>query len=177
MTRLRKLLVSALALTASFGAPIGHAEVFYSGQTKGQRGDFVELILNARAGTGIDSIDIVPEIDDVAGILNLDTFQATAALKEGGIGLCEDGTDACALFFLETKTFAADTPLARMRFRIANSAPIGIVPFDPGVTVGEDILPLPAASQFEVMAIPEPGTWAMVVLGLGIVGIGVRRRQ
>ena len=49
MTRLRKLLVSALALTASFGAPIGHAEVFYSGQTKGQRGDFVELILNARA--------------------------------------------------------------------------------------------------------------------------------
>lgn len=177
MNRFRKLLVSALALTASFGAPVAQAEVFYSGQTKGQRGDFVELILNARAGTGIDSIDIVPEIDDVAGILNLDTFQATAALKEGGIGLCEDGTDACALFFLETKTFAADTPLARMRFRIADSAPIGIVPFDPGVTVGEDILPLPAASQFEVMAIPEPGTWAMVVLGLGIVGIGVRRRQ
>ncbi len=177
MIRVRKLLASTVALALGMGATIAQAEVFYSGQTKGQRGDFVELILNARAGTSIDSIDIVPGIEAVAGVLDLDSFQATASLKSGGSGICEDGDDACALFFLETKTFAADTPLARMRFRIADSAPIGIVPFDPGVTVGEDILPLPAASQFEVMAIPEPGTWAMVVLGLGIVAIGVRRRQ
>lgn len=176
MIRVRKLLVPALALAMGIGASVTHAEVFYSGQTKGQRGDFVELIVNARAGTSIDSIDIVPEIGDVAGILNLDNFQATAALKDGGIGLCEDGDDACALFFLESKTFAADTPLARMRFKIDNAAPIGVVNFDPGVTVGEDILPLPAASRFEVLAIPEPGTWAMVVLGLGIVAAAIRRR-
>lgn len=176
MIRTCKLLASAATLALGVGASIGHAEVFYSGQTKGQRGDMVELIVNARAGTTLEAIDIVPDIAGVTGILNLNSFQATAELKSGGSGLCEDGTEACALFFLEAKTFAADTPLARMRFKIDNAAPIGVVNFDPGVTVGEDILPLPDASRFQVLAIPEPGTWAMVVVGLGIVAVGARRR-
>lgn len=175
MKDIRKFCAIAVLLTAGTAASVSQAEVFYGGQTKGQRGALVELTVNARAGTALDSIDIVPELDPVAGILNLTGFDVTNALTDGGVGVCEG--DVCALFFLEPKTFAAETMLARIRFRIADDAPIGPVAFDPGVTVGQDLLPLPAAAGFEVLAIPEPGTWGLLAAGLVTVGAAVRRRR
>lgn len=175
MTDIRKFCAIAMLLTAGSAASVSQAEVFYGGQTKGQRGALVELTVNARAGTALDSIDIVPELDPVAGVLNFTGLDVADALKGDGIGPCEG--EACALFFIEPKTFVADTMLARIRFRIADDAPIGPVPFDPGVVVGEDLLPLSAAAGFEVLAIPEPGTWGLLTAGLVTVLAAVRRRR
>lgn len=35
----------------------------------------------------------------------------------------------------------------------------------------------PFVDAISITAVPEPGTWAMLVAGLGVVGIGVRRRS
>lgn len=157
-----------LSAWMAFGAS---AEVFYGGQTKGLPGDPVELTINARADTVLESIDIVPEYAGVAGLLNFVSLTGTSALMDDGLGQCTD--QACAFLYVETKTFSANTVLATLRFTIAPGTPVGIVAFDPGVFVGDDILP---ATSFEVLAVPEPTTWAMFLLGLLVVGCAIRRK-
>ena len=175
MKPIRKFCALALLLAAGGTASVSQADVFYSGQTKGQRGAFVELTVNARAGTTLESIDIVPDLDPVADVLQFTGLDVLPALTDGGSGPCAG--QACALFYIETKTFPAQALLARICFRIADDAPIGPVAFDPGITVGEDILVLPAAAGFEVLAIPEPGTWGLGVAGLFTLWAVLARRR
>jgi hypothetical protein len=175
MKHIRKFGAWAAALALGSAALPAGAELFFTGKTKGVRGENVELIINARAGTELEAIDIVPEFAAVAGILDFEGFESMPALEDDGSGLCTD--DSCSFFYVPTKVFAADTPLARMRFKIDAAAPIGTVPFNPGIVLGEDDIALPAASQFEVMAIPEPEAWAMLGVGLAVVAaVGARRR-
>jgi PEP-CTERM motif len=158
--------ICGLTALWTFGwmAPNCHAEVFYAGQTKGFAGDEVELSINARAGTVLEAIDIVPELDAVASVLHFVAFVDTPGLSGGGSGLCTG--QACGFFYLPEKTFATDTLLATLRFSIDPGASAGPVPFDAGVTVGSDPLPIPAGANFEVLAVPEPGNWALLLLGL-----------
>ncbi len=152
-----------------------HAEIFYGGQTKGVAGSQVDLTIHARAGTVLDSLDIVPELAAVASILHLVSFDTTAGLTDGGSGFCTD--QACAYFYLPDKTFAEDTLLARYRFTIDPAAPLGVVPFDTGVTVGITPLPLPGALQFEVVAVPEPSSWLLLLLGSIAIPLALRRAR
>jgi len=152
------------------------AEIFYGGDTKGLPGENVELSINARAGTFLEAIQIVPEYTPVADVLELIELKSMPALTDGGFSDCASG-QVCAVIFATGKTFAADTVLATLRFNIAADAPVGPVPFDPGVIVGEgDPLPIPVAQNFEVLAVPEASHWALLLAGLGVVGFGVRYR-
>ncbi len=154
-----------------------NAEVFYGGDTKGLPGEPVNLTVNARAGTVLEGIDIVPELAPVAGILDFVSFATAPGLIDGGSPFCFN--NACSVFYLDAegngKTFDADTLLATMRFNIAPAAPVGVVDFDPGVVVGVDILPIPGGQQFEVLAIPEPSNWILMLAGLAVVALAAPR--
>jgi len=50
------------------------------------------------------------------------------------------------------------------------------VPFNAGVIAGEDVLPIPSAQNFEVLAIPELRHWLLMLAGLRAV-VGVTRIQ
>lgn len=152
-----------------------HAEVFFGGDTKGMPGESVEMSINARAGTTLEAIQIVPEYAPVADVLELIGLTGTPALTDGGFGDCSSGT-VCAVVYVSGKSFAADTVLATVRFTIAPDAAPGPVPFDAGVIVGEALVPIPSAQNFEVLAIPEPAHWALLTIGLGVV-LGVARRR
>lgn len=173
MKRTRIGQLGKFALPCIFGcmAAQGNAEIFYGGDMTGLPGEAVQLSIHARAGTLLEAIDIVPQIDDVAGVLNFVAFNQTPALTDGGIGLCTG--QACGFFYVPEKTFATDTMLAALHFQINPGAATGLVPFDPGVTFGEDIQPL---VNFEVLAVPEASTWALFVFGLALTAVAVRRR-
>jgi len=152
-----------------------HAEIFYGGQTKGVPGAAVDLSIHARAGTVLEALDIVPALADVASVLHLVSFEQTVGLTDGGSGLCTD--QACAFFYLPEKTFAVDTLLARYRFTIDPAAPLGVVTFDTGIVVGAMPLPLPSVLQFEVLAVPEPSTWMLFMLGSIAIPFALRRAR
>ena len=158
--------------TLGWVAAVCSAEVFYGGDTKGFAGEDVEMTINARAGTTLEALDIVPEIADVAGVLNFVSFIDTPGLTDGGSGLCTG--QSCAFFYLPEKTFATDTLLATLRFSINPGAAPGPVPFDAGVTVGSVPLPIPAGANFEVLAIPEPSSWALFLAGLFGIAQAIR---
>ena len=168
--------LAAVVLAAALPAA-AHAEIIFGGDTKGLPGEVVELSVIARSGTVLEAIDIVPDTDAVADVLQFLGFDTTPALLENSSGPC--AASGCALFYVEPKVFAADEMLARWRFRIADSAPVGPVPFDPNIVVGEDVVSLPAAAGFEVLAIPEPGTgWLLLVGGAALAAfIALTRRS
>lgn len=166
--------LAAVVLAAALPAA-AHAEIIFGGDTKGLPGEVVELSVIARSGTVLEAIDIVPDTDAVAGVLQFLGFDTTPALLENSSGPC--AASGCALFYVEPKVFAADEMLARWRFRIADSAPVGPVPFDPNIVFGEDVVSLPAAAGFEVLAIPEPGTLWMLAAGGVLVGGAASWRQ
>lgn len=163
------------AASALLGAH-AHAEVFFGGDTKGMPGESVEMSINARAGTTLESIQIVPEYAPVADVLQLVGLTSTPALTDDGFGDCASGT-VCAVVYVNGKSFASDTVLATLSFTIAADAAPGPVPFDAGVIVGEDVVPIPPASNFEVLAIPEPAHWALLCAGLGTILLAGRRRR
>ncbi|MBI1394684.1 MAG: hypothetical protein GC151_01800 [Betaproteobacteria bacterium] len=144
------------------------AEVFYGGHPKGFHGDEVNLTINARAGTFLEGIDITPDPTDVAGVLDFLSLDTTNALTDGGSGLCFGSS--CSFFYLTGKTFTDDTVLATLRFRVEDAAPVGPVAFDPQVVVGVDSMPIPNGQGFEVLAVPEPGTWASFAAGIALIG-------
>lgn len=154
-----------------------NAEIFFAGDTKGLPGESVEMSINARAGTTLEAIQIVPEYAPVADVLGLVGLTSTPALTDEGFGDCSSGT-VCAVVYVNGKSFASDTVLATLRFTIADDAPAGPVPFDAGIIVGEELVPIPPARNFEVLAIPEPAHWAMLGAGLGtILLVGRLRRR
>lgn len=150
-----------------------NAEIFYGGETKGFPGDPVFLTVNARAGTVLEGIDIVPELAPVASVLDFVSFAETPGLTEGGSALCFN--NACSVFYLPEKTFSADTLLATVSFIIDPAAPAGPVDFNPGVVVGVNDLPIPQGQGFEVLAIPEPSNWLLMLFGLGVVALTAPR--
>ncbi|MPZ43637.1 MAG: hypothetical protein GEV05_09585 [Betaproteobacteria bacterium] len=150
-----------------------NAEIFYGGETKGFPGDPVHLTVNARAGTVLEGIDIVPELAPVADVLDFVAFAETPGLTDGGSALCFN--NACSVFYLPEKTYSADTLLATVSFMIDPAAPVGPVDFDPGVVVGVNALPIPQAQGFEVLAIPEPSNWLLMLFGLAVVAFAVPR--
>lgn len=164
---------SSVVAVASVYALNAGAEVFYGGDTKGLPGEGVELSIHARSGTTLEAIQIVPEYAPVADVLELVELASTTGLTDGGFADCDSG-EVCAVVFVNGKSFASDTLLATLRFTIAPDASPGPVPFDAGVIVGEDIVPIPPAQNFEVLAIPEPQHWILMLAGLGAV-VGVRR--
>jgi hypothetical protein len=158
--------------TGAGAAPAG-AEIFYAGQPKGLPGQAVELTVNARAGTILEALDIVPDIDGVASVLSFVSLTGTPALTDGGTGSCI--SDGCAFFYLPEKSFAADAVLATLRFTIDPGAPVGPVAFDPGVVVGETALPIPPGAGFEVLAVPEPESWMLLAAGIALLALATRR--
>jgi hypothetical protein len=156
-----------------------NAEIFYGGETKGFPGDPVFLTVNARAGTVLEGIDIVPELARVANELNFVSFTETTGLTDEAISaVCAN--NACSVFYdlVNGKTFSADTLLVTMSFIIDPAAPVGPVfpEFAPGVFVGvNDALPIPQAQRFEVLAIPEPSNWLLMLFGLGVVALAAPR--
>lgn len=178
MTGLARL---TLLWTLALGGAGAQAEVFYAGDTKGLPNNFVELSVNARAGTVLNALDILPDYDavGVAGVLHLVSFTPTPAWTDGGLGACFPSiatATACAFFYNDPgKSFAADTVLATLRFQIDAAATPHVVPFDPGVVVNDDLLPLVAPQQFEVLAVPEPSAWTMLVFGIIAVLAAYRR--
>lgn len=46
-----------------------------------------------------------------------------------------------------------------------------------GITVGADIDAVGAISTVRAASVPEPATWATMILGFGLVGVGLRRRR
>jgi hypothetical protein len=178
MTGLARL---TLLWTLTLGGAAAQAEVFYAGDTKGLPNEFVELTVNARAGTVLEGLDIVPDYDAVSSVLHLVTFTPTPAWTDGGLGACAPNNvtpTACVFFYDDPgKSFAADTVLATVRFQIDPGAAPGVVPFDPGVVANADSLPLVGTQQFEVLAVPEPAVWAMLVFGIAAVLAACRRRK
>jgi hypothetical protein len=162
----------ALSLLAPLGAA---AEVFYAGDPKGLPGEEVNMTVNARAGTVLEGIDIVPDLAAVSSVLHFMSFTESAGLTDGGFPLCTG--QACSVTYLPEKSFSADTVLATLRFRIDPAAAVGPVPFNPGVVVGVDDLPIAVAQNFEVLAVPEPAHWALLAAGLVTVAFGVRRQR
>jgi hypothetical protein len=147
------------------------AQVFYSGLMQGLPGDSVDLFVNARSGTVLESIDILPEPDAFPSVLHFVSLLGTPAMFEDGIGQCTGET--CGVFYNAPRTFASDTLLATLRLSIDSGAPAGLVAFDPGVFVGDD--PFPGAT-LEVLAVPEPSSWVMFLLGSLVIGCVIRGR-
>ncbi|HEY8555303.1 MAG TPA: hypothetical protein VIL43_12290 [Burkholderiales bacterium] len=168
-----RLAVRAPLLALGWLALGASAEVFYGGSTRGYPGDPVQLTINARAGTEISALDIAPFYDEVAAILQNGDLEVTSAFTDGGSVICEN--EVCGVFYLTPKSFAADTLLATIDFTIAPDAPPGIVDFNPGVIVDVTPLPIPAAQQFEVLAIPEPSNWVLLLCGLAVLLAAVPR--
>jgi hypothetical protein len=46
-----------------------------------------------------------------------------------------------------------------------------------GITVGADIDAVGAISTVAAASVPEPATWATMILGLGLVGLSLRTRR
>ena len=167
----RVLPFGVVALIVSLTSGWTEASVFLIGTPEGKPGDEVELSLAATAGTTLDSIDIVPAYDRFGGVLTLLDFQATPALVQGNGGVgCPDGV-SCAIFYIEGKSFPKEAILATWRFRVADDAwafadANGEIPFDLGVGVGPDLVPLPVGQAFRILAVPEPSSQMLVVLGV-----------
>jgi hypothetical protein len=89
----------------------------------------------------------------------------------GGSGLRT--AEACSFFYIQGKSFTADTILATFRFKVQHDAAPGPVDFDLGVTVGVTQVPLPESQKFEVLAtIPEPSTWLLMLGGIAAIAAG-----
>ncbi|MGH8665783.1 MAG: PEP-CTERM sorting domain-containing protein [Burkholderiales bacterium] len=169
---LRLFCQALLLILGAFALEAG-AEVFYGGETKGFPGDPVHLTIHARAGTILEAMDIAPFYDEVAGILDAGNLEVTSAFTDGGVPLCQN--EVCGVFFVSPKSFAADALLATISFTIAPGAPVGPVDFDAGVIVDATPLPIPGAQQFQVLAIPEPSNWLLMLFGLAAVAFAVPR--
>jgi hypothetical protein len=157
-----------------------NAEVFYGGDTKGFPGDPVFLTVNARAGTVLEGIDIVlPDPPSVAGVLNFVSFVETTGLTDEASSLaCSSSGCSVVYDIVNGKTFSTDTLLVTMNFIIDPAAPVGPVfpEFAPSVVVGvNDALPIPQDQRFEVLAIPEPSNWLLMLFGLGVVALAAPR--
>jgi len=162
----------ALALLAASA----QADVFLSGMPQGLPGADVDLSIMAGAGTTIESIDIVPQYEHFDQVLTLLSLQGTPALTGGGSGLCT--AEACSFFYIQGKSFTADTILATFRFKVQHDAAPGPIDFDLGVTVGAKQVALPESQEFEVLAtIPEPSTWLLMLAGFAAVAAGRSRAR
>jgi PEP-CTERM motif len=151
-------------LGTSNGAPL-------SGTPKAAPGTDVELSIVAGKGTTFDALDISPDYGAFDQVLTLLSFHPTAAYTSGGSGLCS--TDGCAFSFLPNKSFAADTVLATLRFKVQDTALPSVIDFDLGVNVGSAEVPLPESQKFEVLGtIPEPSTWLLMLAGFAAVAAG-----
>jgi len=92
-------------------------EIFYGGDTKCLPGENIELPINARAGCTLEAIQIVPEYAPLADLLGLIELASTPALRNHGLGDCNNGL-VCAVVYVNGKSFPADTLLATLRFTI-----------------------------------------------------------
>ena len=105
--------------------------------------------------------------NDVAGTYNIDLGTSTQGLLFTLVTVMGGGT---------TTTFAPPSTSLVQQFginllgntnytvRIAGTSPIAAGEFHGGITIMNG-------------AVPEPGTWAMMLLGFGAVGLSMRRRR
>jgi hypothetical protein len=179
MRRLKKTLATAFAVWGFLISGWVQADVFLVGIPDAVPGHEVELSIAVTAGTVFLSIDIIPRYEDFDEVLTLIGFWATPALTERAFGECLDG--ACAIFYLEGKSFAEESVLATWRFRVTDDAEDFVdttgnrgYPFDLGVVIGAtEHIPLPVDHIFTVLAvpapmsaIPEPSSWSLTAVGM-----------
>jgi len=83
--------------------------------------------------------------------------------------------------FVGTNTATADPPGTWPTATLSFSSALGfnsvVVHYDAPPPTGGDYGPIFMADNMNVTAVPEPGTWGMMLAGLGVVGLAVRRRK
>jgi hypothetical protein len=174
--RLCNAAAATLLMAAALCSQTAQSALYYGGDPKGLPGEAVSLTLNAAAGTTLDALDLLPDLAALAGRLTFVSLDLTPAFTDGGTGFCNDDPVGCSYFFLPEKEYAVDTLLATLNFLIPADAPVGPIPFDPGVFVGDaDALPIPVGQGFEVLAIPEPASVALLLAGLLALAAVTRR--
>jgi PEP-CTERM motif len=99
------------------------------------------------------------------GLSDLTSFSATFA---DGI-LTALSFDTPALFPVST-TGGGGTPFTAQRFRVTGLGLDGVQTLN----AAGDIL---SSGQFEIAAVPEPASWALMIIGFGMVGASLRSRR
>ena len=126
---------------------------------------FTDNVLTGSNSSAFDLwvFEIGPDVEDTFVDVSTDGL---AWLSVGSVGGATSGVD---LDF-----FGYDSSSA---FRFVRLTDDGAVDNQTGASVGADIDALGAISTRALTPIPEPGTWALMILGFGAAGYGLRRRR
>ena len=127
---------------------------------------FVDNVLTG-SGTSADDLwifEIGPDVEDTTVDVSTDGINW---LSVGGVTGSTRGIDLDAFGFGTSSAFS----FVRL-IDVANEGDTG------GASVGADIDAVGAISTRAVTpGVPEPGTWALMILGFGMAGAGVRARR
>ena len=107
--------------------------------------------------------EIGPDVEDTTVDVSVDDV---TWLTVGAVGGSTRGIDIDA--------FGYDSSSAFRYVRLIDVAGEGA---QSGATVGADIDAVGAISTRAVAVVPEPGTWALMILGFGLAGAGLRARR
>lgn len=166
--RRKILLLCGIALSTAFGSVSAHAQALT-----------FELTGSRTATFTLD--DSIPDSFNTSALIGDQIFFNAVAGTFGGsagTGNISFGTNLIAdlniqsanLGFTQLSTTSAlfTGPASNPTFNL------GTFNLSGGFTAGPAVLTI---SQAAVAAVPEPGTWAMMLLGFGAVGFAVRRRR
>lgn len=103
------------------------------------------------------------------------TSQAFSSASGTGLFSNTGGSGFFAPTLTLNRTIASTSPFATSTFSFVAASP-GSVRLAFGSTSSDNVGPLLDNVSLQISAIPEPGTWAMMIAGFGLIGGTMRRR-
>ncbi len=93
--------------------------------------------------------------------------------------------DICSFSYVNARNVLKDTVVTQWQFLVKEDAPLGPVGFDLDLLIEADMgafdfaepIDWPETKQFQVLAIPEPSSWALMLAGFAAVGARAYRRR
>jgi hypothetical protein len=165
----------AIAAAAAFAAPASAAVIDFNAQADGLFTNFVEDGYTVTAGDGVGVFD-----SGTLSVTNPGSFSffvsGAVPIKLSSFDFLPTGGTA-PYYQITGYTGTTPTQLAFNSTFASGTVPFSTAAYD---KIGFTLLNLGSAVSIDnitVAAVPEPATWAMMVLGLAAIGMTLRQRR